>query len=152
MTYTFKLSRRMAANDRRALLFAPLFLLLAACGANTATGPDTGTNPPPQTPVPGWLTVQITDPNTDDGALQLRVTGPALDSIAGDARYDGFGAVTNGVADLVVTGRITSGNLARFRVADVQRASEYQASVVAVVQEHTYELRPTSGYRAVIVH
>lgn len=151
MTYTFKLSRRMAANDPGRLLLAPLLLLLAACGANTATGPDTGTTPPPQAPTPGWLTVQLTDPNIDDGALQLRVTGPALDTIAGDARYDGFGAVTNGVADLVVTGKIVSGNLARFRVADVNQASQYQVSLVAVVQEESYALRSTSGYRAVIV-
>jgi len=155
MTYTFKLSRRMAANNRRSSLFAPLLLLLlAACGANSATGPSTepGTNnPPPPAAVPGWLTVQLTDPNNDDGAVQLRVTGPAVEEIAQDSRFDGFGAVTNGVADLVLTGKITSGNIARVKVADVNQAAQYQVSLVAVVQDGTYELRPTNGYRAVIV-
>lgn len=155
MTYTFKLSRRMAANGRRSSIFAPLFLLLlAACGANSATGPSTEpdtNNPPPPAATPGWLTVQLTDPNSDDGAVQLRVTGPAVEEIVQDTRFDGFGAVTNGVGDLVLTGRIGSGNIARIKVADVNQASRYQVSLVAVVQDGTYELRPTSGYRAVIV-
>lgn len=151
MTYTFKLSRRLAANDPSWRgWFASLLLLTTACGAGSSTGPSDGTQPP-VTAVPGWLTVQLTDPHHDDGALQLRVSGPAIDSIVADARYDGYGAAANGVADLVVAGSIVTGNVARFRVADVNQATAYTVSIVAAVQNDTYALRSTSGYRAVIV-
>ncbi|HRP07505.1 MAG TPA: hypothetical protein PLL69_03365 [Gemmatimonadales bacterium] len=150
MTYTFKLSRRMASNDwRRCIALPMLASLLVACGA-TSTGPTTGDDTTPPV-TPGWLTIQFTTPNSDDGAVQLRVTGPALDSVVADSRYDGFGTASATVGDLVATGSIVTGNLARFRVPDVNRTSEYSVSVVAVAQKSTYALRSMSGYQAVIV-
>lgn len=150
MTYTFKLSRRLASNDWRPVVVLPALLLcLVACGSST-TGPTDGDNvTPPVTP--GWLTVQFTTPNSDDGAVQLRVTGPALDSVVADSRYDSFGTASATVGNLVATGNIATGNLARFRVPDVNRAAEYSVSVVAVAQQGSYALRGSSGYQAVIV-
>lgn len=151
MTYKFKLSRRLAASQRpgRVVSFLSVFLLLTACGASAPAGPD-ASEPVPATP--GWLTVQLTTPYADDGALQLRVTGPSIDSIAPEAAYDGFGTVSAGVADVVITGTLADGNIARFRVSDVNRASQYGVSVVAAAQQTTYELRSnTNVYGAVIV-
>lgn len=147
MTYTFKLSRRLASNDWRTAALAPLLLFLVACGSGSSTGASGGNEPA----APGWLTVQLTTPNTDDGAVQFRITGPAVDSVVAESGYDGFGVAANGVADLVLAGTITTGNVARFRVADVNRATSYSVSVVAVAQAGSYALRNTSGYRAVIV-
>jgi len=149
MTYTFKLSRRLASNDWRRLVALPALLLsLVACGSS-ATGPTPKDDTPPVTP--GWLTVQFTTPHTDDGAVQLRVSGPALDSVVADSRYDSFGAANATSGDLVATGSIVSGNLARFRVPDVNRAAEYSVSVVAVAQKGTFALRQAGGSPAVIV-
>lgn len=147
MTYTFKLSRRLAANYLRTAALAPLLALLVACGGGSSTGASGGN----ESAVPGWLTVQLTTPNTDDGALQLRITGPAVDSVVAESAYNGFGAAANGTADLVMAGAIATGNVARFRVADVNRASSYSVSVVAAAQSGSYALRNLSGYRAVIV-
>jgi hypothetical protein len=147
MTYTFKLSRRLASNDWRTAVLAPLLVFLAACGAGSSTGASGGNEPA----VPGWLTVQLTTPYTDDGAVQLRITGPAVDSVVAEPAYDGFGMAANGAADLVMAGSISTGNVARFRVADINRASSYNVSVVAAAQSGTFALRNTSGYRAVVV-
>lgn len=150
MTYTYKLSRRLAVAHRRARVVPALSLLilLAACGSSSPTGPDTSEQPA----TPGWLTVQLTTPFADDGALQMRVTGPSIDSIAPEAVYDGFGTVASGVADVVITGSLANGNVARFRVSDVTRASQYMVSVVAAAQQTTYALRPNNAvYGAVIV-
>lgn len=150
MTYTFKLSRRLAVAHRRARVVPALSLLvlLAACGASAPAGPDTSEQPA----TPGWLTVQLTTPYTDDGALQLRVTGPSIDSIAPETVYDGFGTVVSGTANVVVTGTVANGNVARFRVSDVTRASQYAVSVVAAAQKTTFALRSNTGvYGAVIV-
>lgn len=147
MTYTFKLSRRLASNDwgRGALVAAAL--LLNACAASPTDPSAGGTTPA----VPGWLTVQLTTPYSDDGAVQLRVTGPAVDSIVAESPHDGFGAASAGSADLVVTGTIVTGSVARFRVSDVNKATQYTATVVAAAQRSTFALRSTSGYRTAIV-
>lgn len=150
MTYTFKLSRRLAVAHRsgRLVPVLSLLLLLAACGASSPAGPDTGEQPA----TPGWLTVQLTTPYADDGALQMRVTGPSIDSIAPEASYDGFGTVSSGIGDVVITGALANGNVARFRVSDVTRASQYTVSVVAAAQQTTYALRTNNAvYGTVIV-
>ena len=97
MTYTFKISRRLASSytewlspRRRAarytewLTAGALALVLTACGANSGTGPSNNATPAP--PTPGWLTVQLTTPYSNDGAVQLRVTGPSIDTIANTTR------------------------------------------------------------------
>jgi hypothetical protein len=147
MTYTFKLSRRLASNDWRTVAITPILALLVACGGGSSTGASGGNEPA----TPGWLSVELTTPHTDDGAVQLRITGPAIAEVAAEPAYDGFGASAGGTADVVVAGAITTGNVARFRVADVNRASSYAVSVVAAARSGTYELRNTSGYRAIIV-
>ena len=150
MTYTFKLSRRLASNDWRRYIALPMFAsLLVACGASS-TGPTNDDGAIPSV-TPGWLTIQFTTPNSEDGAVQLRVTGPVIDSVVVDSRYDSFGATSATVGDLVATGNIVTGNLARFRVPDVNRTAEYSVSVVAVAQKSTYALRGAAGYQAVIV-
>ena len=75
----------------------------------------------------------------------------AVDSVVAESAYNGFGAAANGTADLVMAGAIATGNVARFRVADVNRASAYSVSIVAAAQSGSYALRNLSGYRAVIV-
>lgn len=147
MTYTFKLSRRLASNDWRRAALAPLLFLLIACGGGSSTGPSDGNGPA----VAGWLTVQLTTPHTDDGAVQLRITGPAIQDVMAESAYDGFGTAAAGVADLVMAGAIATGNVARFQVPDVNRASAYSVSVVAAAQAGTFALRNVAGYRAVIV-
>jgi hypothetical protein len=152
MTYKFKLSRRLAASHpRRLFAFVALLGGLSACGASSPTSSDAdGITDPVATP--GWLTVQLNSPYQDDGAVQFRITGPAIDSIAPTTAFDGFGTVTSGIADVVVTGTVTSGNVARFRVADVNRSAQYSVSVVAAAQLSTWELRALTGqYAATVV-
>ena len=147
MTYTFKLSRRLASNNWRAAAITPLLALLVACGGGSSTGASGGNEPA----VPGWLSVQLTTPNTDDGAIQLRITGPAIQDVMAESAYNGFGSAAAGVSDLVMAGAIVTGNVARFQVPDVNRATSYNVTVVAAAQSGTYALRNVSGYRAVIV-
>ena len=149
MTYKFKLSRRLASNYRNIVASGLVLLAVTACGASA---PTSSTDPEPETKaVPGWLTVQLDTPNTDDGAIQLRVSGPAIDSIKAETRFDGFGVTSGSSANLVITGSISDGTVARFRVPDVGRAAQYSVSVQAVAQRSTYELRSVTGYAASVV-
>jgi hypothetical protein len=145
MTYRFKLSRRLASNHLRSA--ATLLLLgVVACGGSSPTGSET------PIAAPGWLSVELTTPHADDGAVQLRITGPGVDSVVASAVYNGFGVASGSTADLVITGVVQSGHVARFRVPDITRSSQYLATVTAAAQRGTYALRGTSGYRTAIVH
>lgn len=149
MTYTFKLARRMAKNHPGYRSLVPLAMfLLAACGSNTPTGASP--TPPPSTAVAGFLTLELTTPHSNDGAIQFAVSGPSVDSIR-TVGFDGMTTLLNGQAQTIVTGSIGSGVLARVYVADVNRASEYRAWVVAAAARTTYQLQNVSSYRAVLV-
>ena len=125
----------------------PLALFFfAACSSDTATAP----NPPPPAPTGGWLTLQLTTPRTDDGAVQFSVSGPAIDSVT-ILGYDGFAAIDSGIANLLVTGSVLSGDVARIFVPDLSLTSQYHASVAAAAARSTYALQAIDTYRAVLV-
>lgn len=126
---------------------APLALFaLAACGSSSATTP---TAPPPP-PTGGWLTLQLSSPHTDDGAVQFSVTGPAIDSVK-LVSYDGFATIDNGTANLIVTGQVGNGDVARVFVPDLALTSQYRATVAAAAARGTYALQTLDNYRVVMV-
>lgn len=120
---------------------------LAACGSSTPTG---ATPPPPPGPTGGWLTLQLTTPSSNDGAVQFAITGPAIDSVS-IIGYDGFSAADNGTMNLVVTGQVGNGDIARIHVPDLSLTVQYRATVAAAAARQTYALEAVDGYRAVLV-
>lgn len=146
MTYKFKLSRRMSSNHRSVLAAAAL--LLAACGSQSPTGSTPVT--PVAPPTGGWLTIQLATPRTDDGAVQLSVSGPGVDS-AKIVGYAGFSVVANSNADMVITGALASGTVARVFLRDLSRTGDVRATVSAAAARGSYTLQDLSGYRAVVV-
>ena len=119
---------------------------LVACSAESTVGVPTNTANPP---IAGWLTVKLTTPNTNDGAVQLALTGPAVDSVV-FVGYDGFSTRSDDAVDMVVIGQITSGDVARIHVPDTTIASQYQATVSAAATRDSYQLQPTQGYDAIV--
>lgn len=150
MTYTFKLARRMASNHaRRHAIAAAAALLLMACGGESPTGPTPPTNPP-VTATAGVLTLELTTPNTNDGAVQFAVSGPAIDSVRA-LGYDGLTSVLPGQAQVIVTGAVAAGTVARVYVHDIAKATEYRAWVVAAAARSSYQLQDVASYRAALV-
>ncbi len=148
MTYTFKLARRLASNHLVAV--AAVAVLTTACGGSSPTGTDQ--TPPPVTASSGWLTVQLTTPNSNDGAVQFTVAGPGVDSVRVLPPYSGFVRVpAQGTGHVVATGSIESGAVARVWVRDVAKASQVTASVSAAAVRGTYDLNSLTGYRATVV-
>lgn len=135
-------------TSRRLALLAFAGVTTACAGGSSVTGPVTP--PPSNTVTPGWLTVQLDTPRSDDGAVQFLVTGPGVDS-ARVVGYDGYAAVLNGEANLLITGTIANGNVAQVRIPDLARSSEYRASIVAAAARTTYVLQDLTGYRALLV-
>lgn len=134
-------------TNRLAILLAVTATLLGACSSAATT---TGPTPVPPAATGGWLTVQLTTPRTDDGAVQLSVSGPKIDSVK-LVTYDGFETNSGTQVDLVATGNIANGDLARIYVPDLARTTEYQVSVTAAAARDTYVLQALDGYRATLV-
>lgn len=159
MTYTFKLSRRLASiHESRVLatLALAMTLMLGACadGLMTEPAPRNPLIPPPTAPapVPGWLTLQFTTPYANDGAVQLTIVGGTVDEIQLQPQFDGFAGVAGGGARVLVTGELKSGAVARIHVPDVNKAAGYQALIGQVAERGSYALRSsTLGYRAEVV-
>jgi hypothetical protein len=105
----------------------------------------------PTGPVGGTLTVTLTTPNADDGALLLRVDGPGMTEVtsAAPSLYSRFLETLqgdDGEVTAVFVGDVSSGPLFTFRVADLAAAASYEATLLQVA-DRTNELRgSTEGY------
>ena len=137
----------MTKNSRsvRSLLTLAAVLALGACSSEAAT-----TATIPAGPTGGWLTLQLTTPHSDDGAVQLSIAGPAIDSVK-ILGYDGFESHTVTQANLVAAGTIVNGDVARIHVPDLSRTTQYLVSVSAAAARDSYALQDLAGYRAVLV-
>lgn len=126
-------------------LVPAVIVLVTACGSQSPTVPET-----PPAPTGGWLTIQLTTPHTNDGAVQFSVSGPAIDSVA-LVGYDGYAVIANGAADLIVTGAVVAGDVARVYVSNLTQYGLYAASIAAAAARGTYQLQVLDGYRATLV-
>lgn len=120
---------------------------LVAFGANCG-GDDGG----PSGPTPGELTIELTTPNADDGAIKLTITGPeALTSItAAKPGIRVFQSGTLGTTNtIVITGTIAAGDVVKIGVTDTRDDEEYTATVVSAAST-AYAVRPVTGYELTV--
>lgn len=146
MTYTYKLSRRLAVShdplsDLRKIMLFLLLLLAISCGDGS-----TGPSHPDNVVQPGWLSVALTTPNANDGVVQLSLAGGRIDSLEVTGGQ-GFAMLVNGAGRLLVTGDVGSGVVARMWVPDTRAFASYSGSVEAAAARSTYQLQDiTPGY------
>ena len=126
------------------VMFALLGLL--SCGGSDGDG---GVFDPPipdePDPVPGFLNVRLTTPNTNDGALLFSLSGGSMDSL----RTSGltiFGTLGSTSGTGLVAGNVGSGTVAQFWVPDVADVSQYSAALQQAAARSTYEQQSLSGY------
>jgi hypothetical protein len=126
---------------RRLARLAALFVLLAGCGGEDSTGPQSGR-----------LRLAISAPNADDRAVAMTITGTVSDirAIAGYRVY--VRRLDDRTAIIVVPQGsavfpATETDVATLEVPNVQAASDY---AVAVIQGAgaDHELRLGAGYAA----
>lgn len=155
MTYTHKLSRRLAAIHEAGPALRPLVLLLlillaTACGGGDLINPNTPSTPLPGQPAPGWVSVILVTPHGDDGVVQIRVSGPAIDSAETSSGH-GVATVAGGSARILAVGLVNSGAVARIWVRDTRKASQYSGTVEQAAARGTYELRNVGqGYTVMV--
>ena len=111
-----------------------LSLLLTSCSGD-GTGPASGT-----------LDVDLTSPNTDDGAVLLTIAGGPVESIEALVGATYKAKIDENTLRVVVTGSVTSGTIARLHIADMSQAARYSAAISQVAVRSTYVAREPAGY------
>ena len=101
-------------------------------------------------PVAGILKIKVaTTPNSGlDGAVLLSLTGPVIPTgAAAQTGFRLFGTPTATTNTYAVTGTLSSGSiLFTINVPDINKVSQYSASVLQVAASSNFALRSTSGY------
>ena len=127
-----------------------VWILLAnlyACGDASVTGPEPT---PPPAPVQGWLNLQLTTPNSDDGGIVFTVAGGPIDSVR--FVHEGFSsAVSDSIWSFLATGELSNGAIAQLLVPNVNKPSIYRPEIQQVAALVTYEQRDLAGYRLQVV-
>ena len=121
----------------RLLTVAYIGALVPLSGCSNNTGPSGAT-----------LSVTLSSPHGDDGAVLLTITGGPVDSVeaVGYAVYTARSGT--GPLKLIVTGDLGGGPIARIHVPDYRHAPFYTAKVVQVAARRSYDQRDPAGYSA----
>ena len=129
---------------RRRLLPLLLLVLASACGDGGPTEPAG--------PIPGILTVALTTPNPDDGALLLTISGGRVSTVdAASAGYQVYTAQPDTTTTRVlVTGDIAAGDVVRIHVPDTRGAAAYHATIAQAASRTTFAQRVLTGYSLVV--
>ncbi len=118
---------------------------LYACGDASVTGPE-----PTPPPARGWLNLQLTTPNSDDGGIVFTVAGGPIDSVR--FVHEGFSsAVSDSIWSFLATGELSNGAIAQLLVPNVNKPSIYRPEIQQVAALVTYEQRDLAGYRLQVV-
>lgn len=124
-------------------------VMLLGCGV-AALG--CGDRPAPTAPAalaaaPGPVVLHLESPNTDDGALLIRISGAPVDSIAGPGLELFHAEIAPGVERVLVAGDIRSGPLLTVWLAGGGPRPGAEARVEQASARDTYEQRTISSYR-----
>ncbi|HKG94518.1 MAG TPA: hypothetical protein VKA84_21570 [Gemmatimonadaceae bacterium] len=126
-------------------LAAALLLLLpvAACSKDAPTGPTRGA-----------LSLGLTTPNADDGAVLLAIDGGPVDSVTAVGAYRVYGGAAGAPAGtplrVIVRGTLAAGPVARVWVPDVSAVGAYRVTVEQAAARTTYGQRSVSGYAGTV--
>lgn len=135
-------------SNKRSLL-AGLLASFAVFGA-AACGDDDSGGPVDPGPTVGTLTVTLSTPNADDGAILLEVTGPDMTQVttANPALYFRYSEAA-GQLRAVFVGNIGDGALLSFRVPDVNAVASYIPTIVELADRDN-QLRDSAGYQLTV--
>jgi hypothetical protein len=97
-------------------------------------------------PTGGALNLNFTTPNTDDGAILFTVSGGGVDSIVGlnDQIYEARPASNQ--LQVIVTGNLQNGPIARMYVSDSRLSGKYSATILQVAARTSYTQRDPAAY------
>ncbi|MES2306233.1 MAG: hypothetical protein V4558_12035 [Gemmatimonadota bacterium] len=117
-----------------------LSLFAAACGGE-AIAPAR----------PGTLTLQLTTPNANDGALVVVISGGTVSTVHPAGNLEVVRQADGSGTHLLLVGDVTAGIVATIDVPDIARASAYVAVVEQAADRTSFALLDPAAYRITIV-
>ena len=127
--------RRTAA----ALIVASLAFVLVTCSESDPGPGPTG---------PGWLSLSLESPRSDDGGVLISVTGGQIDSVR-SSYADLFSTTASQSARMIISGNIVSGVVAEIFVPDVGQSASYSVALDEVAAR-TFEQRNPADYSVAV--
>jgi hypothetical protein len=119
-------------------------IFAGACSKDGPTGPSAGA-----------LSLSLTTPNADDGAVLLAVSGGPVDSITAAGGYKVYGGAAAAPAGaplrVIVRGDLAAGTIARVWVPDVGAVGSYRVTIEQAAARATYQQRAVAGYAGTVV-
>lgn len=98
-------------------------------------------------PTPGPLTLTLSTPNSNDGAILFKVTGGTVDSVqSGPMVQTGSYVVNSGFTRVVVAGNIVDGVIAKIYVPDVSASANYSVTVEQAANRVSFAQQGLAGY------
>jgi hypothetical protein len=111
------------ANWSLAAIVVSASLLAGACG-----GDDDGTGPP--APQPGQLTVNVSTSGSPGAAFKLTVTGEGISSpVKVGTSHQLYTFASGDTLKTALIGTVSTGELLKFSVPDVNQASSYRVTL-----------------------
>jgi len=101
-------------------------------------------------PQAGDITLALTTSRTETGALLLRVVGPVEEIAALGGLRAGSAPLGTGATRVVLTGSITSGDILRLRIPDLDLAETYTVQVEQAALGTTFALVEPGEYSVVV--
>ncbi len=120
-----------------------LAAITLACNGDSDNG---GTGPPLDVANPGFVNVTLSTPNSNDGAVLLRLSGGVIDSLTASSGSIFFAATGTNTFRVMVAGTIADGPIVRFWMPDRRNVSQYVATLEQAAARSTYEQQSTGGY------
>jgi hypothetical protein len=90
--------------------------------------------------------VNLTTPNSDDGAVLFTISGGPVDSVEVDGHSVHWAHIDPNNLRVIVTGQLHSGVIASIRIADARQLSRYSATINQVAARATYVQRNPASY------
>jgi hypothetical protein len=118
-------------------ILASLLALLLVTSCSNNTGPTAAA-----------LSLSLSTPNDNDGAVLLTITGGPVDSVEATAFTVYTAKQDPETLRLIVTGNLGAGPIARIHIPDGRQASRYSARISQVASRLTYAPRNPNSYSA----
>jgi hypothetical protein len=128
-------------------------ILILVVGATACGGGTDSLGVPPvqqSIPDPGFVDVRLSSPNVGDRGILFSVSGAPVDTVQASGALEIRSVVVSGATIVILRGAVGPGIVARVRIADRNRLSQYSASVLQAVGSN-YEQRGASAYRLDLV-
>ena len=141
------------SSKRSRIASTALGLAIAGIFAATACNHDrpVSVSPPPPGGTPGTLTVTLTTPNSDDGAIMFELRGPHIGALAAPSGgWRVYADTSDASIRVVVAGNVVAGGLLTFPVPEVAQVGSYTATLLDVANREN-ATRNLAGYSLTIV-